>query len=239
MIVFDLDDTLYKEADYVESGCRAVSDAVSRAFQPDSEPSGISAREAYDIIRGAGKVSDGFDALLHYVKQKYPESSLGIAELLRVYRFHQPRLSLDKETEETLDKLIKAGHTLGIITDGRSATQRAKISALGLERFFQEQNILISEETGTDKHSSRPFELIMKLNPGEHHFVYVGDNPEKDFMWPNRLGWQTVMLADTEHRNVHPQDLSRYQTDTIHLAGHEIPTISTLPDLLHNVYYVK
>ena len=33
----------------------------------------------------------------------------------------------------------------------------------------------------------------------------MGDNLKKDFLTPNRLGWQTVCLRD-DGRNIHKQD---------------------------------
>ena len=44
----------------------------------------------------------------------------------------------------------------------------------------------------------------MKRYPECHDFTYVGDNPRKDFIAPNALGWQTVCLKD-DGRNIHRQ----------------------------------
>ena len=101
------------------------------------------------------------------------------------------------------------GETLGLITDGRSNTQRAKIKALGLERFIEPRNILVSGETGFDKTHREPFDMIMMRNPAERRYVYVGDNSAKDFIWPNKLGWLTVQLDDADGVNIHPQSSDR------------------------------
>ena len=37
-------------------------------------------------------------------------------------------------------------------------------------------------------------------------YVYVGDNPRKDFLAPNSLGWFTVGIRSSG-RNIHPQEL--------------------------------
>ena len=94
---------------------------------------------------------------------------------------------------------------LGLITDGRSNTQRAKIAALGLEKYFTPADIIISGETGQDKENQLPFRLMEERNPGETEFIYVGDNPAKDFRWPNRMGWETVQLDDINRENTHSQ----------------------------------
>ena len=56
MVVFDLDDTLYKETDYVASGIRAIAKEVDNKGL-------ISKQDALDIINGAPDTSTGFDLL--------------------------------------------------------------------------------------------------------------------------------------------------------------------------------
>ena len=38
-------------------------------------------------------------------------------------------------------------------------------------------------------------------------YIYFGDNPKKDFLGPNQLGWETIGLLDRGF-NVHEQSLS-------------------------------
>ena len=47
----------------------------------------------------------------------------------------------------------------------------------------------------------------MNRYPECHDFTYVGDNPRKDFISPNALGWLTVCLKD-DGRNIHKQDFT-------------------------------
>ena len=108
----------------------------------------------------------------------------------------------------TLERLKAVGITIGIITDGRSVTQRSKIKALGLGEFVAPQNIIISEEVGADKTTSAPFETLASRNIGEEKFLYIGDNPAKDFHWPNMMGWTTVELRDCQKTNIHSQDIA-------------------------------
>ena len=37
--------------------------------------------------------------------------------------------------------------------------------------------------------------------------VYIADNPKKDFITPNALGWLTIQVNDSG-RNIHPQDIT-------------------------------
>ena len=80
------------------------------------------------------------------------------------------------------------------------------MKALGLERFFTDENIIISEEFGTAKPSERNYSYFMDKYPGAG-FYYVGDNLGKDFIAPNRLGWTSICLLDNGS-NIHSQDFS-------------------------------
>ena len=41
------------------------------------------------------------------------------------------------------------------------------------------------------------------MNSG-HRYFYIGDNPQKDFITPNELGWTTIGLMDNG-QNIHTQ----------------------------------
>ena len=73
-----------------------------------------------------------------------------------------------------------------------------------MERWFDNDNIIISEEFGSEKTDERNFVVFMNRYPGAD-FLYIGDNPKKDFIVPNRLGWKTVVLED-DGRNIHKQE---------------------------------
>lgn len=67
-------------------------------------------------------------------------------------------------------------------------------------------NIIISEVFGHQKPDPAAYRFFMEAYPAEA-YVYVSDNTKKDFLAPNRLGWETVCLLD-DGTNIHPQDFS-------------------------------
>lgn len=183
VIVFDLDDTLYKEIDFLKSAYREVVTFIGH-------------EDAYNfMLETYYQHGNPFDAVI----SKY-KLDLTIPELLDVYRKHKPQIVLDKETRETLNYLHVFFH-LGIITDGRSVTQNNKIEALALCKYINKDNIIISEEFGFAKPSEEGFVYFMKKYPLSR-YIYVADNQEKDFIAPNKLGWQTICLMD-DGRNIH------------------------------------
>lgn len=196
-VAFDLDDTLYKERQYVVSGRKAVADAMSKL-------SGIGSAELFELMQSS---DDAFDALLDRLSTTSAKD-VTIDLILDIYRSHKPELTLSAETETLLSDLKSAGIALGVITDGRHDTQWNKIMALGLDRYIEKNNIIVSGDVGADKRTSVPFE-ILQSSVGASHYIYIGDNPSKDFHYPNLMGWMTVMLKDTEGVNVHklrPED---------------------------------
>ncbi len=44
--------------------------------------------------------------------------------------------------------------------------------------------------------------------PNASQFIYIGDNPAKDFYWPRRLGWRTFGLRDMVKISINKQVIS-------------------------------
>lgn len=187
VVVFDLDDTLCKEIDFLHSAFREIAGTL------DSENTETLFAEML-AMRSRGE--NVFETL----SERF---GIPVSELLTRYRAHVPTMTLVPGARLVLETLRAQGVVLGLITDGRSLTQRNKISALGLNKLIPDENIIISEEFGSEKPSLRNYEFFMKKYPGAE-YCYVGDNPKKDFIAPNALGWKTVCILD-DGRNIHPQ----------------------------------
>lgn len=191
VVAFDLDDTLFREWDYVRSGYRAVGRAVAERTGADAE------QIAADLFRHR---PEGYEHIASTIPgAPTPE------EMVAIYRVHKPEIELIEGVRNLLDTLKERACILVLITDGRSATQRAKIEALGIEHYFD--LILISSETGGDKYTPIPWETVEKRYPGAR-LTYIGDNPAKDFHLPNLRGWTTAMPLASH--SIHPQSLSLY-----------------------------
>ena len=174
-VVFDLDDTLYPEHDYVLSGFQAVS-------RWSAENLGIDADTAFDELaefHRAGVRGDTFDRWLHKHGLRAETWTL---QLVDVYREHKPRLACFPEVPAVLAELRKS-YSIGLVSDGYLEVQRRKLEGLGLFTSFDA--IVFSDELGRDawKPSTRPFrEILRRLRVDAHQAVYVADNPLKDFL---------------------------------------------------------
>ena len=191
--VFDLDDTLYLERDYVRSGFQALARIVAGE-------SGYGSSEIFEYLYGlfeGGARGDTLDRLL----EGYPRiaSRYRAEDLVRLYREHEPAIELCPGAGEILDELRRLDIRCAIITDGPRKSQQRKLEALPLGPHRIDRAIL-TDAWGRDywKPHPRAFQEIAigwGLSSGE--LVYVGDNPAKDFLAPRRLGWRTIRVRSS------------------------------------------
>lgn len=215
-IIFDMDDTLYKERDYRTSGWRAVARCFAAVCRMTPD-------ELYSAM--AESPDRAFETVRDIAARNGVEVSVDMQ--LNIYRAHRPEISLDEDSRMVLNELRARGINTGIITDGRAIGQLNKLAVLEADRYIDPQFIIPTVLFNTDKHSDKPFRMIMERMPDVENFTYVGDNPSKDFHHPNLLGWDTVMLADVAGVNIHSQDLSAWPAEF-----HPQRVINSLRELL-------
>lgn len=198
-VVFDLDDTLYKEHEFVLSAYNYIAGRL-----PVEDPDHW-ARIMYERFL---RREDVFDWLIEMMR---PHTEIAIESLLHDYRYHFPSIALETSAKECINKLLEHNVKLGIITDGRSITQRNKIKALGIEDKMS--CIVISEEIGSEKPDLNNFRAIQEGIVAKYYY-YVADNTKKDFVAPYQLDWRTVCIRDNG-MNIHKQDLNLLNPDTV------------------------
>lgn len=179
-VIFDLDDTLYSEREYVRSGYRKIAEGFR---MPELEielwNAFIAKKPAIDIVLKEHGLSDSREEALHIYRSQNPEIHLypGVAEML-----------------------VRIGqtHKLGIITDGRPDGQRKKLKALGLTSI----PFIITDELGGIKYrkpNTAAFTLMVeRLNTQPQKAVYIGDNIHKDFIATEELGMKGIYFKNPE-----------------------------------------
>ena len=181
-VIFDLDDLLYKEFDFMRSGFWTIAQTISV-----EEPKGLFRLMMAQYFMG--------NAVIDWVVKDYlkEKTNYDIHSLVTIYRTHKPDISLSAEVVRALSRIKENGNKMGLITDGRSVTQRNKIEALKLNEWISD--FTISEELGFEKPSKKPFLYFMERFECKN-FVYLADNYSKDFITPKQLGWRTIALSD-------------------------------------------
>ncbi|HEY3856190.1 MAG TPA: HAD family hydrolase [Verrucomicrobiae bacterium] len=185
-LIFDLDDTLFPEHEYVKSGFNAVDKwlQVTRSIQGFQA---IATAEFEKGVRG-----DVFNRALRRLG-KSDDSQL-VGQMVEVYRDHQPSINLFVDADRALAHFGIA-RQLGLLTDGYLNVQRRKVAALNISHRFQA--IVYSDEFGRDawKPSAIPYNRIAEtLGCRPSECAYIGDNPAKDFVTAKRLGWLAIRV---------------------------------------------
>jgi putative hydrolase of the HAD superfamily len=193
VLIFDLDDTLYLEITYVQSGFAAVAEALERRHGWDAAES-IGLMNKVLHTQGRGSV---FDALL---ASRGMLTRSAVRYCVTLYRHHEPLIALAPEAEAFLSRWPGRPY---LVTDGHKVMQAKKVEALGIRSRFE--RVYITHRYGVRHAKPSPycFDLIRRA---EHcdwsDLVYVGDNPAKDFVSLNALGGTTVRVLTGEHCGV-------------------------------------
>ncbi len=186
VVLFDLDDTLYGEKEYVKSGYKEIAKLFPQ-IQGVEERLWLAFEQkqsAIDVfLQEEGIASDE-------IKQ----------ECLRAYREQIPTLHFYPGAEELLVDLRKEGYRLGVVTDGRPNGQRAKIRALRLEKYVD--FLIVTDELGGveyRKPNPKAFQLMREYFGVDYEdMCYVGDNIRKDFIAPKKLGMKAIYFKNKD-----------------------------------------
>jgi putative hydrolase of the HAD superfamily len=190
VVVFDLDDTLYNEIDYLKSAYRHIADTIEQT---------VGHNVYLRMLRLHREKAKVFEILIKDYQLTY-----SVSDLLSLYRFHKPVINCFPYVNRFLLKLKMTGCKIALITDGRSVSQRNKLEALGIYDFFDE--IVISEAFGSEKPNLKNYLHCSNFFGTSLNYYYIGDNVKKDFITPNQLGWITIGLKDNG-KNIHAQSL--------------------------------
>ena len=136
VVVFDLDDTLYKEIDFLNSAFNEIALIISSELQIESS----------NILSEMVGLYHAKKNVFLEILNKYNSLKYTVNDLINIYRDYKPNISLSNEVKDVLNELKFKDINLGIITDGRNRQQRNKINALGLDKYIK--HIIISEDFG-------------------------------------------------------------------------------------------
>lgn len=186
VLIFDLDDTLYYEKEYVYNGFKDVCTYLGMKYSKDIDELYKMALEILEE-HGRGKI---FNILCD--RNDFSEN---IFDLVNIYRNCQPHLELYKDAEDIIKYAQDNNIKLGIITDGCSKVQWNKIKALNLQNIIEK--IIVTNDYGQqyNKPHERSYkELIQYFNIKPEECIYIGDNPQKDFIGARKLKMNTVRI---------------------------------------------
>jgi putative hydrolase of the HAD superfamily len=193
VLVFDLDDTLYNEVMFVQSGFRAVAEFLFKTYI-------IPMEDSYSLMveklkSGRGHIFD--DVLLHFGVFSKKE----VETCIHIYRRHRPDIELYTDAVECLQRFVN--YPVYIVTDGNKLVQKNKLVALGL--YDKVKFCFITHRYGVKNAKPSPHCFLKickreKVEPRE--VIYIGDNPHKDFVGIKALGFKTIRIMRGHFKDV-------------------------------------
>ena len=182
-VIFDLDDTLYSEKQYVRSGYRAVAKLLGDEALAD---------RLWTYFENGKSAIDELLNELGCMERK--------EECLEAYREQIPEITPYDGVSDMILELISKGIKVGIITDGRVSGQKRKLKSLGLDELVDD--IIITDELG-GMQFRKPCDIAFRIMQRRweipfEQMVYVGDNVEKDFQAPKQLGMRSLHFKNKD-----------------------------------------
>lgn len=217
-VLFDLDDTLYPQAEYLGSAWSAVADRGADLGLPrDRLLAALTTVAARGSARGG--IIDDAVALVDGDAELVPE-------LVAAFRAFRPaRLTPYPGVREALCEL-RARVPIAVVTDGAVAGQRAKLAALGLDDAFDVTVFSDSWGRAFRKPHPRPFHAALaQLGVEVADAVMIGDRPDKDVAGAAAIGLRAIRVRTGEYRARpdHPTTWGRADTVVDAISGLTLP----------------
>ena len=188
-VLFDLDNTLIDRTGAFRSFCVELYRSNDAIRQVSTEEEAVSFLVELD--------QDGMcdrRRLFEQVISKWPGSFEDEEEAVEVYMSRYPSLaSLAPSTLRLLDDLRSRGVPLGIVTNGGSEMQWAKVRYSGLADLVNA--VVVSGDLGIRKPDPRIFELALgKIGARAEITLFVGDNPVADILGASGVGMTSAWI---------------------------------------------
>ena len=167
LVVFDLDNTLYRETDYLFAAYRRIAERC--AADPKT------AEEYYSYLC-TSFTREGRADLFQRFKDRYAVA-LSIPQMLEILRTTECALPIYPAKKDQIAQLLEKGKKVAILTNGNSQQQRQKIVNLQIKKIFS-QIVVVYASGIENKPSPRALQQLMAqtgVRPEETLFVGDGE----------------------------------------------------------------
>jgi putative hydrolase of the HAD superfamily len=195
-VLFDLDDTLYPQAAWLDGAWTAVARRAGALGAPE-----VAVRAALEAVAAEGTDRG------HIIDRALAEvgrSDIPVEPLVAAFRSHAPSHLRPYPGVRFALRQMRQRIPIGLVTDGDPAIQQAKIDALDLEF----DTIVLSDVLGRAhrKPDPAPLELALdQLGVTAEHAVMIGDRPTKDIAAARAVGMRSVRVRTGEYADL-PDD---------------------------------
>ncbi len=188
-VIFDLDNTLTDFMKAKESSIQAAVDALIDAGLP------LGRQESTDRIFAIYK-EKGIEH--QRVFNIFLEQTIGHADdrmlaaaVVAYRRARDGSLVTYPHTRLVLNRLLRSGYRLAVVSDAPRYEAWIRLTSLGLQHSFDV--VLTHDDTGAHKPDPRPFQMALeKLAVAPERAVVIGDWKERDILGGRNAGLHTV-----------------------------------------------
>ncbi len=204
-VIFDLDNTL---VDFMKMKRRAIEEAIPAMIDAGLEITQQKANKVIDeIYKEHGiEYQQVFDEFLRRVLNRVDYKILS-AGIVAYRRAREAALIPYPHVYSTLNKLIKMGMQMGVLSDAPVKEAWLRLAFLNFHHIFDV--VVTFEDTGERKPSPKPFLKMLErlvVEPGEA--LMVGDWVERDIIGAKNIGMKTAFAryGDTFDTKEHNSD---------------------------------
>ena len=189
-VLFDLDNTLLDRDAGFERFCREIYRTSSAMSGTHTEEQTVSLMKTWDQDE-----SITTPIMWERFIAQWPGVFSNVDQAMSVFLEMFPMLLvLDPRTRNMLEDFYDNGIRCGIVTNGGSQMQVAKIEESGLVALVD--SYTISGTLGTGKPDAQIFYTAMEKVDGiPDKTLFVGDNVEQDILGANKVGIKTAWMA--------------------------------------------
>ena len=211
-LVFDVDDTLYEQIVPFEKAYKNLFN-----MDIDMEKFYLLSRYYSDVKFEASRNGEMNMDEYHIYRIQEAAKDLGVylsdeeaLNMQKEYKKNQQKLQMSNITISILEFAKENNIKLGIITNGPSKHQWYKVKALGVERWINKDNIVVSGDYDINKPDVRIFEIMKeKLQLPIDSLYYIGDLLENDIVGANNAGWKAIWI--NRYKKKLPENVDTYK----------------------------
>jgi len=211
-LVFDVDDTLYEQIVPFENAYKSLFD-----MDIDMEKFYLLSRYYSDVKFEAFRNGEMTMDEYHIYRIQEAAKDLGVwlsdeqaLNMQKEYKKNQQKLQMSDITISILELAKENNVKLGIITNGPSEHQWSKVKALGVEKWIDRENIIVSGDYDINKPDVRIYEIMQeKLQLPNDSLYYIGDSLENDIVGANNAGWKSIWI--NRYKRKLPENVDIYK----------------------------
>jgi putative hydrolase of the HAD superfamily len=191
-VLFDLDDTLYPQASFLDAAWTAVAAAAA--------PYSVDPTALHAALTDVASEGSDRGRIIDRALARLDAATVPVEELLAAFRACAPaQLPPFPGVREALSAL-RRGALTGLVTDGEVHGQRAKLRALRLEEAFDV--IVYSDDLGRARRKPHPAPFqhaLAGLGVPAAAAVMIGDRPDKDVAGAAAAGLRAIRVRTGEY----------------------------------------